>query len=52
MIELVHTEIENLRRVRNCRNIVKLIAVYECKKEIKIVTSFAGDCNLQNYIHA
>ena len=50
MIGLVHFEIENLRRVRKCPNIVKLKAVYEGDQDIKIVTSYAGEQTLESFV--
>lgn len=47
---MVQNEIESLRELRKCRNIIHLKAVYETEKEIKIVTNYAGEQNLLGYI--
>ncbi len=47
MLELVRYEIDILRILRKCENIVKLVAVYESEVNgIDLVTSYAGDFNL------
>jgi len=50
MKELLDNEISNLRELRRCKNIIHLKAVYETDKDIKIVTNYAGDEDLNNYI--
>lgn len=48
--KLITNEIANLRRLKTCKNVVKLHAIYESKQGVQLVTNYAGDTDLLSYL--